>query len=539
MAITDANRPDVSETDLPSERLKRDSDMRDAPVPRPDMPRRRKICAPLRRHDRLATRIALTIVGAIMLTQVIGFLLFVGGKWPFLLPLRDIEATTAAITAPVRQIAAAPAAARRELAITLGHDGMRPGWQEIYQPQGPLDDRFPAHILRDRLRREFGGTVDLILLETIPNPNVHFEPPPLPLPPIFAPRPPADLRCRLWLRLQDGSWATLEMPEAQLVRFNPLPLIASWALSLAAILWLSLVVAKRVTRPLHNFALAAERLGTDLDQAMLPETGPVELRQATRAFNRMQARLKRFIDDRTQMLAAISHDLRTPISRLRLRANTLAAGEDRSKMITDLRLMERMITATLDFVRDDTLAEPQQQVDLGSLIDSLVDDAAMLGGNIRYGGPAYATCRCRPLAIGRALGNIIDNALKYAGEAVIDLTMKEDAVRITIDDPGPGIPPSALDRVFDPFFRLDPARGAAPHAAPVSGGSLGDDGGGFVGEIAGEPGGSGLGLSIARNVILAHGGEITLINRPAGGLRVAVTLPRGLASEAAMPGTAG
>lgn len=493
------------------------------------------ICGLLRRHDRLATRIAVTIVGAILLTQVIGFLLIAGGKWPFLLPLRDIDAATAAITAPVRQIAAAPAAARQKTAALLAHGTVLPGWQESFRPQGPVDDRFPAHLLRDQLRRALAGVADLVLLETIPNPKVHFDPPPFPLPPIFAPAPPADQRCRLWLRLQDGSWTTIEMPEAQLVHFNPLPLIASWALSLAAILWLSLAVAKRVTRPLHDFARAAERLGTGLDQAMLPETGPVELRQATRAFNGMQARLKRFIDDRTQMLAAISHDLRTPISRLRLRANALAAGEDRSKMITDLRLMEHMIAATLDFVRDDTLAEPQQQVDLGSLIDSLTDDAVMLGGSARYVGPAYATCRCRPLAIGRALGNIIDNALKYAGDTVIDLAIEVDTVRITIDDTGPGIPAAALERVFDPFFRLDPARGAAPHQihemkdAALEGRSAGDRQ--FAGATAGEPGGSGLGLSIARNVILAHGGEIALINRPEGGLRVLVRLPRGPASE--------
>jgi len=493
----------------------------------------------LRRHDRLATRIALTIVGAILLTQVIGFLLIIGGKWPFLLPLRNIEATTAAIIAPVRQIAAAPPATRREIAAALAHDAVQPGWQENYRPQGSVDDRFPVHFLRERLRRALTGMVDLILLETVPGPKANFDPPPLPLPPIFAPAPPADLRCRLWLRLQDGSWATIEMPEAQLMRFNPLPLIASWALSLAAILWLSLAVAKRVTRPLHDFTRAAERLGTDLDQAMLPETGPMELRRATRAFNGMQARLKRFIDDRTQMLAAISHDLRTPISRLRLRANALAAGEDRSKMITDLRLMEHMIAATLDFVRDDTLAEPQQQVDLGSLIDSLIDDAIVLGGSARYVGPVYATCHCRPLAIARALGNIIDNALKYAGDAVIDLAIEGDAARITIDDTGPGIPAVALGRVFDPFFRLDPARGAAPHKAHEmrEAGKEGLHAGNipFAGGTADEPSGSGLGLSIARNVVLAHGGEIALINRPAGGLRVVVSLPRGLSS--ALPAT--
>jgi signal transduction histidine kinase len=285
------------------------------------------------------------------------------------------------------------------------------------------------------------------------------------------------------------------------------------------ILWLSLLVAKRVTRPLHDFAAAAERLGTNLDQTMLAEAGPEELRQATHAFNKMQARLKRFIDDRTQMLAAISHDLRTPISRLLLRTSALQESDERRKMLADLHLMEHMIAATLDFARDDTLSEPQQQVDLGSLIESLVDDAVTLGGQVRYLGPAYVACTCRPVAITRAIGNLLDNAVKYGGETLISLSNAVDEITITIDDSGPGIPPAALEKVFEPFIRLDPARPSAPN---------------HIGLASANLGGVGLGLTIARNVILAHGGDITLSNHkddrtadhPGGGLRVIVRLPR-------------
>lgn len=481
------------------------------------------------RHDKLATRIAATIVGAIFLTQVIGVLLIFGDKWPFLFPLRGFEALSATITGPLQQIAAAPVPDRAAIAASLGNDAMRIGWQEHYRPTGQVDDHFPVHLMRDRLTHELHGLVDLILLETLEKPGQRLERPPFPLPPIFAPSLPAELRCRVWLRLQDGSWATIEMREADLIRINRLPFFLSWTLSLAVILWLSLMVAKKVTRPLHNFAVAAERLGTNLDQEMLPETGPVELRQATRAFNGMQARLKRFVEDRTQMLAAISHDLRTPISRLLLRADGLEAGEDRFKIERDLQLMEHMIAATLDFVRDDTLAEPQQRVDLGSLIETLADDAALFEGNVRYIGPAYVTCLCRPMAIGRALGNIIDNAVKYAGDCVIDLQVGGDVIQIAVDDIGPGIPVAAMEKVFEPFFRLDPARGAAPHGRHAGGGD-----GSVPASTAGggAPVGSGLGLSIARNVILAHGGEIALINRPTGGLRVLITLPRGLPASA-------
>ncbi|HVI90088.1 MAG TPA: ATP-binding protein [Dongiaceae bacterium] len=476
------------------------------------------------RHDKLATRIAATIVGAILLTQVIGVLLIVGDKWPLLFPLRGFETISATIASPLRRINAAPMAERTAVAAALDNDEMRVGWQEAYRPQGRIDDHFPVHLLRDRLTRELQGLVDLVLLETLEKPGQDLERPPFPLPLIFAPGVPAELRCRIWLRLLDGSWVTIEMREADLIRINRLPFFLFWMLSLAVILWLSLVVAKKITRPLHNFAVAAERLGTNLDQEMLPETGPVELRQATRAFNGMQARLKRFVEDRTQMLAAISHDLRTPISRLLLRADSLEIGEDRAKMEKDLRLMEHMIAATLDFVRDDTLAEPEQRVDLGSLIESLADDAALFEGNVRYIGPAYVTCLCRPMAVGRALGNIIDNAVKYAGDCIIDLQVDSDAIRIAVDDNGPGIPATAMEKVFEPFFRLDPARGAAPHGRPKAAADVSVP----AGMTGGEPVGAGLGLSIARNVILAHGGEIALINRAAGGLRVLVTLPRGL-----------
>ena len=227
------------------------------------------------------------------------------------------------------------------------------------------------------------------------------------------------------------------------------------------------------------------------------------------------------------MLAAISHDLRTPISRLLLRISTLEDGAERRKMIGDLQLMDHMIGATLDFVRDDTLSEPQQRVDLGSLIESLVDDAAMMGGDVQYQGPAFVTCACRPLAISRALGNVIDNAIKYGGTTLVELTQAQDAILITVADDGPGIPPSAFEKVFEPFFRLDPARGSTP--GPTLGPARDDDdmaGGDDTALRLGAAGGSGLGLSIARNIVLAHGGEIALSNQPDSGLLVRIRLPR-------------
>lgn len=462
--------------------------------------------------DRMATRIALTVVAAIVLTQIIGFLLIIGGKLPFLLPLRHLDAVTAMIAAPVNRLAVTPPGDRSAIAKTLSDGNMVLDWQPTYRPLGPDEDRLPTHILRDHLLRQLHGVVDLVLIETIPEPNVSYDPPAIPLPPFLGPNgEPESQRSRLWLRLLDQSWITVEMHSRLLIQFNPYLLAIWWGLSLLAILWLSLVVAKRVTRPLQQFAVAAERLGTGLDQAMLAETGPQELRQAIRAFNIMQTRLKRFVEDRTQMLAAISHDLRTPISRLQLRTSALEQNDERRKMLGDLILMEQMITATLDFVRDDTLSEPQQVVDLGSLIESLIDDAITLGGQVSYEGPAYVPYPCRPMAIGRALGNLIDNAVKYGGDTLVSLLVLPQSIVITIDDAGPGIPAQALDKVFEPFFRLDPARRSRPDELGLAGANQG---------------GTGLGLSIARNVILAHGGEILLANRSPLGLRVMVTLPR-------------
>jgi signal transduction histidine kinase len=461
--------------------------------------------------DRIATRIALTVVAAIVLTQVIGFLLIIGDKLPFMLPLRNIDAVTAMIAAPVQRLAITPVGDRPAVAAALGSPDMVIAWQDNYRPAGPDDGRLPAHILSSHLRRYLHGVVDLVLMETVPDPAISDEPPEIPLPPLFGPGGESPKRhSRLWLRLVDQSWVSIEMPNARWLQFNPVHLALWWGLSLLSILWLSLLVAKRVTRPLHNFAAAAERLGTGLDQTMLAETGPEELRQAIQAFNKMQARLKRFIDDRTQMLAAISHDLRTPISRLLLRTSNLPESDERRKMLADLNLMEHMIGATLDFARDDTLSEPQQQVDLGSLIDSLVDDAMTLGGQVSYAGPAYVACICRPVAITRALGNLLDNAVKYGGKTMVSLNNTPAEIVITIEDDGPGIAPEALDKVFEPFIRLDPARPSLPGQAGLAGANLG---------------GVGLGLTIARNVILAHGGDIALSNRSTGGLRVILRLP--------------
>jgi len=259
---------------------------------------------------------------------------------------------------------------------------------------------------------------------------------------------------------------------------------------------------RRVTAPLRAFSEAAERLGNERAAPPLPEQGPVELQRAARSFNKMQEQVQRFIEDRTRTLAAISHDLRTPITRLRLRVEAVVdAKDEQRKMLRDLDQMDAMVSSALSFLRDGARDEPIVAVDLASLLQSACDEFSDTGYDVRYVGTANLPARCRPGLVTRAVTNLLENAIKYAATTTVDLARdgSGNAV-ITLDDDGPGIPDAEKDKVFDPFYRLDRARGAAP-------------------------GGFGLGLSIARTIVELHGGQIDLANRVPSGLRVVVRLP--------------
>jgi signal transduction histidine kinase len=224
------------------------------------------------------------------------------------------------------------------------------------------------------------------------------------------------------------------------------------------------------------------------------------LRATIEAFNRMQDRLRRFLDDRTQMLAAISHDLRAPLARLRLRAELIADGEQQRKMFDDLEAMNAMIDSTLAFARDDARQEPRRLVDLGVLVGDVCEDAADAGGEVSYAGPRGVDVSCRPTLVRRAVANLIDNAIKYGHAAEVQIVREIDRVVIVVDDEGPGIPPEENEKVFAPFYRLESAR---------------------------DPGkaGVGLGLSVARTVAREHGGDVRLRNRDKGGLSALIELP--------------
>jgi signal transduction histidine kinase len=301
------------------------------------------------------------------------------------------------------------------------------------------------------------------------------------------------------VQLTNGCWAeiTLHGPPSAFAWIRLLTRFGGFGL---VIILCSLWFARSAARNLSQFSAAADAVGRSVDAPLLPESGPREVRLAAKAFNRMQERLRRFVNDRTQMLAAISHDLRTPLTRLRLRAEFVDDDAQRSKMLGDIAEMEAMIAATLAFARDDAVREPRSPQDLDQLLDQLASDLCDGGYPVHYEPTGPVMVSCSPGGLRRALANLAENAVKYGGVARLSLERAGDLVTILIDDDGPGIAAEMAEQVFQPFFRLEGSRNR-------------------------DTGGVGLGLSVARTIIRGHGGDIALINRPEGGLRVAVTLP--------------
>ncbi|MDB5747915.1 MAG: histidine kinase, partial [Massilia sp.] len=224
------------------------------------------------------------------------------------------------------------------------------------------------------------------------------------------------------------------------------------------------------------------------------------IRQASAAFNAMQARIRQYIFQRTQMLAAITHDLQTPLTRMRLRLEKVSDNELQERLIGDLSAMQAMVREGLDLARSMDTTESMQMLDLDSLLDSSVDDAADANQPVTLAGRSGMALLGRPLDLRRCLGNLIDNAVKYGHKAQVVVDRVNGAARIRVRDAGPGIPQAEMQRVFDPFYRVETSRSR-------------------------ESGGTGLGLTIARNIAEQHGGSITLANLPDGGLEVTLMLP--------------
>lgn len=318
------------------------------------------------------------------------------------------------------------------------------------------------------------------------------------------PRPLAEIRplgmVTTEVQLADGSWMQAASPLLSVSPFSAWKIGTALAVMLTSVLLVAGWVLQRWTQPLTYFAAAAERLGTDIQAPFLREEGPFEVRTAAKAFNRMQERIRRLVQDRTALAAAIAHDLGTPITRLRLRVEEIADEEIRSSILQDVQQMRRMITATLGFARLDFTAECPEMLDMMSLVQRVADDVTDTDADIEIHGPMRLPVRSKPIALQRALTNVAENAIKYGKSARIYVAERSGTIEIAIEDDGPGIPEALQAEVFEPFRRLPQ--------------STGDD-----------IDGSGLGLTVARSLIRGLGGDITIANRTEGGLRVTISMP--------------
>ncbi|MEO8922731.1 MAG: ATP-binding protein [Caldimonas sp.] len=323
---------------------------------------------------------------------------------------------------------------------------------------------------------------------------------------------PTDFSFVLQVRLHDGMLVTFDARPPMRDTSWPYRMTLSLGVLLIAVVLLSLVAVHWATRPLKALADAADELGRDIHRSPMPESGPIEVARATRAFNTMQTRLNAYLRERTSVLAAMSHDLKTPVTRLRLRAELLGDAQLRLKFVGDLEEMESMVGATLDFLRGTGGAEATRAVDMNALLESLQADLSDVGERVSIEGHAQWPYVGQPTQLKRCLRNLVENATKYGKSASINANDNEERLQISIRDEGPGIPEAELGRVFDPFYRLEQSRNR-------------------------DTGGTGLGLTIAKSIAESHGGQLILQNLGAGGLEARLTLPRSLSSMRARAAT--
>ena len=304
---------------------------------------------------------------------------------------------------------------------------------------------------------------------------------------------------RFSTQLANGQWLNIHARRVEHTWFVA-GLIASSVVLVFALAYLCIWAVRRLAVPVNDFIRAANRFGVDVQAPPLAPVGPPEMRKAIKAFNEMQNRIRRLVHDRTQMLAAISHDLRTPITRLQLRAEYLKGTPQYEKAVADLDEMERMISSILSFARDHVSAETMERFDLNALLDSLCDEMIDVGHSVEYHGGERQPYFGRISALKRVFSNLIENAVKYGDQAEVTLRNTGDSLQVKIVDQGPGIPEDQFEKVFAPFYRVDQSR------------SL-------------KKSGTGLGMAVARDIVRAHGGDIALFNRDPKGLIVLVTLP--------------
>jgi signal transduction histidine kinase len=296
-----------------------------------------------------------------------------------------------------------------------------------------------------------------------------------------------------------GRWVVVE-PEAGPFLNDWQRRLLVWFLGCMAILApVGYLFARRITAPLRAFSSAAERLGRDPTAPLIELKGPAEVGVAAQAFNDMQVRLKRYVQDRTATIAAISHDLRTPLARMRFKLEK-APPELKAALASDVDQMEQMVAAVLAFIREGAETRPRERLDLLSVVECAVDDAAGAGGEVELDAAEPLIVEADALGLQRLFANLIDNALKYGRSARVRVRVDGGEGVVEVDDEGPGLAPEEIERVFQPFYRGEPSRSR-------------------------DTGGIGLGLAVARSIARAHGGEVGLALRDGGGLTARVRLP--------------
>ena len=313
------------------------------------------------------------------------------------------------------------------------------------------------------------------------------------------PRPMQILDLSRWngfgfaVHLDDGTWLNMIYAKPSFLTQPTLTPGYYTALVITFLIFagVALFVARRISRPLRHLAKSAERLGRGEELEVLPEEGSADIRSTIAAFNRMQIRLRRFLEDRTHLLAAIGHDLRTPITSLRLRTEFIADEDTRAKFNATLDEMQGMAEAALSFAKTESLTEPTRTVELNALLESICDDLADMGWDVKFTSDGRLPYPCRPAALRRAIRNVIENAIRYGNHARVALHKTDEGVDICVEDDGPGIPPDEYERVFQPFVRLEASRNR-------------------------DTGGVGLGLAIARSIVRNHGGDVEFSRRDTG-----------------------
>ncbi len=400
-----------------------------------------------------------------------------------------------AIAGVVRMVDAAPTGVRATLAEAASGRGLQVKWLKTGTPVATREtkpgSRERAEIVQSRLDSGTGSVVFVDGSIAVDGTQADHS---------NSPQSKSEPYSSIAVSLRDGSGLIFTAADrgsgaGPLGRFAARFVILSVVISLVACLG-----ARLLARPLDAFAVAARRFGTDPKAPPIVEQGPREMRQAIAAFNTMQLQIQRFVSGQVAMFSAISHDLRTPLTRMRLRGEFIVDSQQQERLFRDVDDMQSMIDAALAYLRDNAADEETTSIDLPELLRTIADNYADMGNEVAYSGPDHLPYRGRPVALKRAFGNLVDNAVRYGRLAAIELRKGQGSVVVTVCDEGPGIPVNALEEVFTPFQRVDPSRNR-------------------------HTGGIGLGLTAARAGFRAHGGDVILANGVDRGLRASVTLP--------------